>query len=170
VLGEIRTRILRLRRAALFHLSFEHVRPEGFEPSSTALEVRLPSNRRGRVARGAGLEPAVSWLTASCVAASPPTYESPPPESNRVSAVYKTAASPAMLDGHVRGPGARSNLSGPLEKSNLRRPDLCRVLQPLSYGEERAPRPPGNVSTVRESNSPHRFGRPGPNRSDNGAC
>ena len=57
VLGEIRTRILRCRRAALIHLSFERARPEGFEPSPTALEVRLPSTRRGRMLRGRASNP-----------------------------------------------------------------------------------------------------------------
>jgi hypothetical protein len=91
-------------------LSYEHVRPEGFEPSSTALEVRLPSSRRGRESTWGRTRTCGEMLNRHLRCRFATHVESPPPESNRVSAVYKTAASPAMLDGHVRGLGARCDV------------------------------------------------------------
>ena len=168
--GEIRTRNLRFRRAALILLSFEHVRPEGFEPSSTALEVRLPSNRRGRVSTWGRTRTCGEMLNRHPRCRFATHVESPPPESNRVSAVYKTAASPAMLDGHARGLGARCDVDrdapGRIRISIQQVKNLPLFVELRDTNE--TPRPP-SMSTVRESNSPHRFGRPGPNRSDNGA-
>jgi hypothetical protein len=63
-----------------------------------------------------------------------------------------------MLQGHVLGPRRGEIAAAAAEKTPRRRPSWPRGRV--------APRP---LSTVRESNASLRFGRPGPNRSDNGA-
>jgi hypothetical protein len=102
-------------------LSYEHVRPEGFEPSSSALEVRLPSNRRGRVSTWGRTRTCGEMLNRHPRCRFATHVKSPPPESNRVSAVYKTAASPPMLDGRARPRRSLRRLEDALMRSRISR-------------------------------------------------
>ncbi len=157
----------------------------------------MASGCRGRVAVGAGIEPAPSWLTARPLSARVPHNELPDgiePSRRR----YKPRVSPRQRSGS-RGPCCTGRQP---EVMSLRRETMstlpaepARGLEPRSAAYEAAvsPSPPrGHAlgrradrlqthasanrrddllagSTVGESNAPHLLGRQGPNRSDNGA-
>ena len=108
--------------------------------------------RRGRTAPGAGIEPASSRLTGERLNQSAILEWSPRAESNRVLRFTEPARRQQRFEGTC------SAAALPLERRD-----------PQSRRSNQQPRRPSAWSTMRESNSPHRFGRPGPDRSDNRA-